>query len=73
MRGATLCYTLLKKGVCISIHAPRERSDLTINVGGAEMVIISIHAPRERSDASADAEAKAATAISIHAPRERSD
>ena len=39
-------------GVKISIHAPREGSDLCVVDGGHSVVEISIHAPREGSDRS---------------------
>ena len=49
VRGATTLYRSLKAALEISIHAPREGSDL---FQGADLHIakISIHAPREGSD-----------------------
>ncbi len=49
VRGATvtLCYNIIM--VRISIHAPRERSDLIL-MSLLLQSAISIHAPRERSD-----------------------
>ena len=72
MRGATLDFlaTVFKK--VISIHAPRERSDI-LKFEYNDMESISIHAPRERSDASNSNTNVSMMGISIHAPRERSD
>ena len=72
VRGATSDRaTEIQKRV-ISIHAPRERSDLgsLSNIG---TLSISIHAPRERSDATVFQLIPRSLVISIHAPRERSD
>ena len=56
----------------ISIHAPREGSDVGVDVDEG-FALISIHAPREGSDTT-DAEAGVhLVGISIHAPREGSD
>ena len=60
-------------GVAISIHAPREGSDLGYTFLIGAMVAISIHAPREGSDDSVYAQYLWAIGISIHAPREGSD
>ena len=57
----------------ISIHAPREGSDLGgWNMSGG-MIHISIHAPREGSDAAVEEALETYGRISIHAPREGSD
>ena len=56
----------------ISIHAPREGSDLEEMMEQAQNPAISIHAPREGSD-SYVWNLDEATEISIHAPREGSD
>ena len=55
----------------ISIHAPREGSDINRNFLHFKK-IISIHAPREGSDL-LKRHRKADEEISIHAPREGSD
>ena len=55
----------------ISIHAPREGSDLE-EVEGLLFQAISIHAPREGSDG-IRYRRQAGANISIHAPREGSD
>ena len=55
----------------ISIHAPREGSDI---FGQADdpITVISIHTPREGSDINAEI-ARLEYVISIHTPREGSD
>ena len=71
-RGATL-YSRQHLRCCkISIHAPREGSDLNRCCFGFNGVVISIHAPREGSDANAT-KTTLEVGISIHAPREGSD
>ena len=57
----------------ISIHAPREGSDLYIYAGEDLPEGISIHAPREGSDDDLHPSGLGGTSISIHAPREGSD
>ena len=71
-RGATA--TSRDSGACgaISIHAPREGSDLLQETDGTFVFVISIHAPREGSDALRTFQFMAKE-ISIHAPREGSD
>ena len=56
----------------ISIHAPREGSDLDGRRCPVVVLEISIHAPREGSDLTTRCMMRAAN-ISIHAPREGSD
>ena len=56
----------------ISIHAPREGSDIISSLIKMPKTIISIHAPREGSDISVR-NPNDQTIISIHAPREGSD
>ena len=56
----------------ISIHAPREGSDVDEVKGDADRAI-SIHAPREGSDLHRLARHPVFRDISIHAPREGSD
>ena len=56
----------------ISIHAPREGSDLWV-AQAINDVVISIHAPREGSDRPLVSGVDRAMIISIHAPREGSD
>ena len=56
----------------ISIHAPREGSDLPHELYLVAVVLISIHAPREGSDLGLLAGGQLQL-ISIHAPREGSD
>ena len=70
-RGATQIAEALAKGICISIHAPREGGDTN---EGYQMhrVAISIHAPREGGDQSFNGWRSGWT-ISIHAPREGGD
>ena len=57
----------------ISIHAPREGSDLTNSFLATCALAISIHAPREGSDPRAFFACRCSSMISIHAPREGSD
>ena len=72
VRGATVRQHGKRAGRTISIHAPREGSDILIaNRGG--LIIISIHAPREGSDGFTEYDAQSVAWISIHAPREGSD
>ena len=71
VRGATTWYLLPAQDTKISIHAPREGSDLQALYEAADDEI-SIHAPREGSDRGAGRLALAVP-ISIHAPREGSD
>ena len=73
MRGATRFFRLLLIRFPISIHAPRERSDLAFLYNQNSFYCISIHAPRERSDAFIFVTLTVRNCISIHAPRERSD
>ena len=49
-RGATFLTGALTRGSKISIHAPREGSDLMEVTYGRTLCLISIHAPREGSD-----------------------
>ena len=49
VRGATHKHTLRGIKEDISIHAPRERSDI-LRLFLSNNLAISIHAPRERSD-----------------------
>ena len=56
----------------ISIHAPREGSDLGSSKNNYSVRVISIHAPREGSDKGRQS-VDIVFAISIHAPREGSD
>ena len=57
----------------ISIHAPREGSDLDSIAVNVFSFYISIHAPREGSDDLAGKPFAYDELISIHAPREGSD
>ncbi len=50
VRGATVDYSAAVGGLGVSIHAPRERSDLSAAVALGDPELVSIHAPRERSD-----------------------
>ena len=50
VRGATRGKFLRAKRYIISIHAPRERSDISDRIKNMAVAFISIHAPRERSD-----------------------
>ena len=72
-RGATPRIVRAGARAVISIHAPREGSD--VRPSGRAFVItrISIHAPREGSDRPRIVRAGARAVISIHAPREGSD
>ena len=70
-RGATIVSGAPPDEEDISIHAPREGSDLCDFVGFVRWGI-SIHAPREGSDAGQGL-GVVGVAISIHAPREGSD
>ena len=72
MRGATFSGHIHQRDSIISIHAPREGSDIPFpcsTLGGT----ISIHAPREGSDLHAKCVDGQYLFISIHAPREGSD
>ena len=62
----------MQNRVFISIHAPREGSDLGKVRIGQESIGISIHAPREGSDELVPVVFDD-IGISIHAPREGSD
>ena len=57
----------------ISIHAPREGSDLLTEHNNISVETISIHAPREGSDREMAMDYRTRNPISIHAPREGSD
>ena len=71
-RGERLALALNRREILhISIHAPREGSDLGF-VQSRCAVVISIHAPREGSD-DAGQRGAGGGVISIHAPREGSD
>ena len=59
--------------ILISIHAPREGSDMDQRGAIVETFQISIHAPREGSDHRPPPPRSIPSAISIHAPREGSD
>ena len=72
VRGATDEICRLLGYTPISIHAPREGSDLLVSVATLTCVI-SIHAPREGSDLLQWRHDKRRFPISIHAPREGSD
>ena len=72
-RGATWGGPADANGVAISIHAPREGSDVPEGVMGPRLLVISIHAPREGSDGTHPRKWAEALCISIHAPREGSD
>ena len=52
-RGATPLFADTAADWRISIHAPREGSDLWNTIGYGATFLISIHAPREGSDAGA--------------------
>ena len=72
-RGERLAVHLaLVPTIFISIHAPREGSDLQLPCRNFRIHQISIHAPREGSDQRRGF-STFITAISIHAPREGSD
>ena len=49
-RGATAVWLICLLLVSISIHAPREGSDLAVLQPVCRCCLISIHAPREGSD-----------------------
>ena len=70
-RGATAMMAIAPASSLISIHAPREGSDIRRLQCGTGFPI-SIHALREGSDPHGDCDYVAAL-ISIHAPREGSD
>jgi len=73
VRGATRQTPKTSSEKEISIHAPREGSDVD-RVGWTVWVFqISIHAPREGSDVVWDHGGIVTLKISIHAPREGSD
>ncbi len=67
-----MCPPLPPAGGGISIHAPREGSDLTSGPVIVTTGTISIHAPREGSDFDVSG-LNPYRGISIHAPREGSD
>ena len=71
-RGATHPDGDAPGGIQISIHAPREGSDLVVVVDEVGLFGISIHAPREGSDLEYRIPGPCCK-ISIHAPREGSD
>ena len=72
-RGATQSVLQPRPSSSISIHAPREGSDILEEDGSSSHPAwISIHAPREGSDP-ADRRGRGLRDISIHAPREGSD
>ena len=71
VRGATHGPAASRRCRIISIHAPREGSDIETGYV-AFLPSISIHAPREGSDADKHYMTLNIT-ISIHAPREGSD
>ena len=73
MRGATLSDQQVYEIKYISIHAPREGSDLKVCFVHGIISDISIHAPREGSDVVSSVVVLIVTPISIHAPREGSD
>ena len=71
-RGERPVMVDIDRGQCfISIHAPREGSDLSVLIP-LPATMISIHAPREGSDLHAQRQGFH-FGISIHAPREGSD
>ena len=73
-RGATDAQQGKKAGTKkISIHAPREGSDVDGDELALVQDVISIHAPREGSDAGRSRRRGPVFCISIHAPREGSD
>ena len=73
VRGATGADGQVWGARGISIHAPREGSDIFPAASSASWLAISIHAPREGSDCISSAITMLALKISIHAPREGSD
>ena len=72
-RGATHRPGPRDQGCNISIHAPREGSDVRATVTTSQNKNISIHAPREGSDTLVRFSPPIKIIISIHAPREGSD
>ena len=72
-RGATRPQCRHHAAGPISIHAPREGSDLRHGGIVVPPGVISIHAPREGSDINPYTTCGTQQAISIHAPREGSD
>ena len=72
VRGATISAPTAGRQPQISIHAPREGSDLRLLLAVVP-VEISIHAPREGSDPRDLSGHRFQSPISIHAPREGSD
>ena len=72
VRGATRPGGAGGHGSVISIHAPREGSDL-LGYSDERDHTISIHAPREGSDDGLYRLLEGLRIISIHAPREGSD
>ena len=66
-------WSKIHKQGLISIHAPREGSDLVLLCRSWAAHTISIHAPREGSDTSHSTPKLSQLRISIHAPREGSD
>ena len=72
VRGATSRARMEAGTFFISIHAPREGSDIHVATVRLSLVI-SIHAPREGSDYLSGRLQLASQPISIHAPREGSD
>ena len=73
VRGATDRADAASRCRRISIHAPREGSDVLPCQGCQHRRPISIHAPREGSDQYAISRRFCSSIISIHAPREGSD
>ena len=72
-RGERRYFVLSLHGkTIISIHAPREGSDIQLRIVAHERHI-SIHAPREGSDGIPTRRSCRQSSISIHAPREGSD
>ena len=72
VRGATLEVGDGSGGPVVSIHAPREGSDLRRSSAISPNIRVSIHAPREGSDLFC-MPIKRNRIVSIHAPREGSD
>ena len=73
VRGATQRAARRSQNQTISIHAPREGSDLQQRDAEQTVRLISIHAPREGSDWCRLHKYTTLFPISIHAPREGSD
>ena len=71
-RGATKAHYSLRLDAPVSIHAPREGSDLHLLVPGA-MVGLFQSTPPARGATSTPANSTTNTIVSIHAPREGSD